>query len=123
MKQLLKWFEIPSKNFERAVNFYQKVLDVEISCVECGDEKMGCFPDDGINVSGAIIQAQDFIPGDTGVLVSLFCDGDLQNTLKIIVSQGGKIIIPKTKIEVEGRGYFAVFLDTEGNKLGLYSDI
>jgi predicted enzyme related to lactoylglutathione lyase len=29
---------------------------------------------------------------------------------------------PKTKIEVEGKGYFALFIDCEGNKEGLYGN-
>ncbi len=38
-----------------------------------------------------------------------------------ITRNGGKIIIPKTKIEAEGRGWFAVFADSEGNRIGLYA--
>lgn len=46
----------------------------------------------------------------------------MEGTLHAIVENGGKIIRPKTKIEAEGMGYFALFIDCEGNKLGLYSD-
>ena len=31
-------------------------------------------------------------------------------------------ITGKTKIEAEGRGYFAIFIDCEGNKVGLYGE-
>jgi len=31
-------------------------------------------------------------------------------------------MMPKTKIEVEGRGWFALFADSEGNRVGLYAD-
>ncbi|WP_415309781.1 hypothetical protein [Candidatus Nitrosocosmicus sp. FF01] len=38
-------------------------------------------------------------------------------TIKI-TEKGGKIVIPKT--EIPNMGYFTVFLDSEGNMLGLY---
>ncbi len=38
-------------------------------------------------------------------------------TIKI-TEKGGKIVIPKT--EKPNMGYFTVFLDSEGNMLGLY---
>ena len=51
-----------------------------------------------------------------------YLDGgsDLNNILNRIESAGGKIEIPKTQITPE-IGYFAVFIDTEGNKVALHS--
>lgn len=46
----------------------------------------------------------------------------IDNTLIDVTEQGGKVLKQKTKIEAEGRGYFALFLDSEGNRLGLYGD-
>ena len=37
-----------------------------------------------------------------------------------VLDKGGKIIIPKTKIEAENKGYFAVLEDSEGNHVGIY---
>jgi uncharacterized protein len=34
----------------------------------------------------------------------------------------GKIHTPKTKIEAEGKGFFAIIIDSEGNKIGFYTD-
>ena len=47
---------------------------------------------------------------------------EIEPTLETILKKGGKVVIPKTKIEAEGRGYFAVFVDTEGNRVGIYAD-
>ena len=33
---------------------------------------------------------------------------------------GGKVAVPKTKISDE-HGFFAIFIDSEGNKVGLHS--
>jgi predicted enzyme related to lactoylglutathione lyase len=46
----------------------------------------------------------------------------METAMTSIEKNGGKITRPKTKIEAEGRGYFALFIDNEGNKVGLYSD-
>ncbi|MBL7792689.1 MAG: hypothetical protein JNK77_10220 [Saprospiraceae bacterium] len=54
--------------------------------------------------------------------ISLLVADNIDNTIKRIEASGGKIIRAKTKIEAEGRGHFAVFLDSEGNKLGLYEN-
>ena len=37
-----------------------------------------------------------------------------------IAANGGQIIVPKTEMGPE-MGFFAIFSDTEGNKLGLHS--
>ena len=39
---------------------------------------------------------------------------------KIVEQHGGEIMIPKTP-HADESGYFAIFIDTEGNKLGLHS--
>ena len=118
MKDFIKFFEIPATDVKRAVDFYQKVFKIEITLHDWGVEKMGMFPD---NI-GSISQAEGFKPCEHGTLITLNGGEDLSNTMNIVVENGGKEIIPKTKIEAENQGYFAVFLDTEGNRIGLYSD-
>jgi predicted enzyme related to lactoylglutathione lyase len=34
---------------------------------------------------------------------------------------GGKVLVPKTAIGMEGAGHFAMISDTEGNTVGLHS--
>jgi predicted enzyme related to lactoylglutathione lyase len=118
MKKLISWVEIPCVDFERAVNFYRLVLKTDFEVIDCGREKMACFP----NGEGAISYAPGFKPGKDGALVSFNVENDLENALQSISENGGSIVQPKTKIEAEGRGYFAVFIDCEGNKVGLYGD-
>ena len=45
---------------------------------------------------------------------------DLQKVAAKIEVNGGKILVPKTEIGPD-MGFYAVFTDTEGNKLGLHS--
>jgi len=118
MKKIFYWVEIPTVDFDRAVDFYGKLLNVNLEKLDCETEKMACLPDD----AGAVCWSPDFKPSKDGVLVSMNCGTDIDGWLKRIVEYGGEIVRPKTKIEVEGRGWFALFTDTEGNQLGLYGD-
>jgi len=118
MTKLIAWVEIPAENFKRAVDFYGKVLKTDFSVFDSDSEKMACLP----GGEGAISYAPDFNPSGDGVLVSFNVPDDLEKILERIKSNGGNIVRSKTKIEAEGRGYFALFTDTEGNKIGLYGD-
>jgi predicted enzyme related to lactoylglutathione lyase len=118
MEKLIAWVEIPAKDFRRAVSFYETILDIEMSVAENEEEKMAFLP----TGEGAISYAKDFNPSKDGALVSFNARTDLDVMLKSISVNGGKMLIPKTKIESEDHGYFAVFLDCEGNRVGLYSN-
>jgi predicted enzyme related to lactoylglutathione lyase len=118
MKKLVSWVEIPAEDFKRAVNFYNTILEIELEEIDCGEEKMACFP----SGDGAVSFAPGFNPSKDGILVSLNTGNDLDNTMLRIEKNGGKVIKPKTKIQAEGRGYFSLFIDSEGNKVGLYGD-
>ena len=118
MKKLISWVEIPAIDIQRATGFYNKVLQIDMEVMDWGKEKMSCFP----TGEGAISLAPGFKPSSDGVLVSLNTEDDLDGTIERIRANGGKIVQPKTKIEAEGRGYFAIFTDCEGNKVGLYGN-
>lgn len=118
MQKLISWVEIPAADFDRAAKFYASVFNLDLQIVEGGGEKMACFP----SGEGAISFAPGFHPSKDGVLVSLNAGNQLEATLARVEKEGGQIIRPKTKIDAEGRGYFALFLDSEGNKVGLYGE-
>ena len=115
MKKLVCWVDIPSLDFSRAVKFYNGVLNINLQEFDCGEEKMACFP----TGEGAVSFSPDFKPSANGPIVNFDCGDDLDATMVRVEKLGGQIVFPKTKIEVEGRGYFALFVDTEGNRLGL----
>jgi hypothetical protein len=86
--------------------------------MDFGEEKMACFP----GGEGAISFAPNFKPGKNGALVSFNAEQDLEGAIERIRANGGTILQSKTKIEAEEQGYFAVFVDCEGNKVGLYGE-
>lgn len=120
MRRLVVSFEILSLDFDRAMKFYETIVEVKLFVYSGGNEKMACFSEDDGKSPGSISYTPGFKPSENGVLVSLNCK-EIDNLHAGITANGGEIVIPKTKIEAEGRGYFSVFIDCEGNRIRLYS--
>ncbi len=119
MEKLISWVEIPTADFDRAVNFYKKVLKLDMKGEDYGTEKMACFP----SGEGAVVYTPGYAPSQNGVIVSLLVPDSIELTAARIEEMGGRLTQPKTKIEAEGLGYFAVFLDSEGNRIGLHEKL
>jgi predicted enzyme related to lactoylglutathione lyase len=117
MDKLIAWVEIPTADFERAVKFYGSVFKLDLTPIDCGNcEKMACFP----TGEGAIIHSPHAKPSENGAIVSFTVPDSIDAAISRIEQAKGKVVIAKTKIEAEGRGYFAVCTDSENNKIGLY---
>ncbi|QYA26142.1 VOC family protein [Gramella sp. MT6] len=120
MENLINWFEIPATDFSRATTFYKVILGLDIQETKMFGTKMGFFPTDGKNVSGAIVQGEDYKPSTSGVVAFLNGGKDLQKVLDKVESASGTVIVQKTQISPE-MGYFGMFIDTEGNKMAVHS--
>ena len=120
MANVINWFEIPAVDFNRAKNFYSELLGYELKTERMGDYDMAFFSNDGEGVSGAVVYGEGYEPSDKGTLVYFNGGDDLSGMLSIVETAGGKVIVPKTLI-TKDIGYFAVFIDTEGNKIAIYS--
>jgi len=120
MKNLISIVEIPTIEFPRAVTFYQTILDTSIEKINMDGTLMGLFPGDGETVSVALINSGQYKTSMDGAVVYFNAGDDLQIVLDKIKANGGKVIVPKTDIG-SGIGFYAMFRDTEGNKVGLHS--
>lgn len=137
MTHAISWFELPSTDFDRAVEFYSSVLDDEIDVYtpeeeEAHNGRAGMFQADEGEVGGMIVETDEFtsesgatVPytptADSGPVVYLGVDGDLNDALSRVESGGGEVLIPKEEIPEMG-GHYAVVTDTEGNRVGLISE-
>ena len=119
LKSYVSWFEIPAVNFQQAVDFYNHIYDIEMEKNFDGQYAMAFFPASK-GVGGAVVAGPGSTPSDAGPLLYLNGGNNLDHILKKIEPAGGRIIMPKTLINEEA-GYFAIFIDSEGNKLALHS--
>jgi len=121
-KNAISWFEIPSTDLARAQKFYETVFNLTLIPMDMPAIKMRMFPlEDMMGVGGAIVDSGGFHKPSTtdGPLIYLNGNPDLQNVLDKVEQAGGKIMVPKTEISPE-YGFMAVFIDTEGNRIGLH---
>ena len=120
MKSYISMFEIPATDISRAINFYQALLDIKIENMDIEGMQMGILPYERQMVTGVIIKADGYKPSADGVTMYLNAGENLQVVLERVEKNGGKIIVPKT-VHADESGYFAIFLDSEGNKMALNS--
>jgi predicted enzyme related to lactoylglutathione lyase len=124
MKNAISWFEIPTKDIDRAQKFYESIFDLKMTPMDFQQIKMRMFPlDDPMNgVGGTLVQTEGFhVPSATdGPLIYLNGNPDVQIILDRVEGAGGKILVPKTKIS-DDYGDMAVFIDTEGNRVALHN--
>ncbi len=123
MRNIITWFEIPSMDIHRAKTFYEALLDTKIDDVQdFGGLKMATFqrPENSSATTGSIVQHAQYTPSHQGSL--LYFDGgqDLAPMLARVEPAGGKILQPKTLISPTV-GHMALFEDTEGNRMALFS--
>jgi predicted enzyme related to lactoylglutathione lyase len=120
-KHAIHWFEIFVSDIERAVRFYQTVLDIELRRTVEGDRPMALFGwavESG--VGGALVRQPGRAPTENGVIVYLDADGKLDASLARVERAGGQVVMPKT--DIGPPGFIALVRDTEGNLVGLHSE-
>jgi uncharacterized protein len=118
------WFEIPVTDMDRAIRFYERVLDLSLDRQTMGELDMAWFPfvAEGTGAPGTLVHApKHYAPSDKGTLIyfSAF-SGDLNVELSRVAAAGGKVLQEKTLI-TEEIGYMGLFLDTEGNRIAVHS--
>lgn len=121
----INWFEIPVADFDRAKKFYESIFDYTMPENQMGPARMGflLYSMESGGRGGAIVHNPGFYtPSANGTLVYLNCEPDLQVMLDRVEGAGGKVQQQKTKVaENESLGYWALILDTEGNRVALHS--
>ncbi len=119
MKRLTNWIEIPVTNMDRGRKFYQEIFG-GIVFHELG--MAGClnaiFPTEDRFNTGALVLGKQYQPSASGILVYLDGGKDLSLILDRVVRAGGVMLMPKTNLG-DKAGYVGMFLDSEGNRIGL----
>jgi predicted enzyme related to lactoylglutathione lyase len=140
--RLICWFEIPVFDFKRGLFFYTHVFrHLEFNITEFNGVAHAIFKPSNSSVdfsmSGALVQYEKKAGDNCGTVLLFDANSGMEEILDRVVKYGGTvlkgksliknsmddgtIIIPKTLID-GNVGYYAYFLDSEGNKMGLYSN-
>ena len=114
----LTWFDIPVTDLERAARFYGAILGVTLERYSAPRIEGALFPAPGL--SGTLLRGEGFTPSHQGSVVYLNGGADLNAVLERVTAAGGRVLLEKAEIG-GGRGFFAYFEDTEGNRVGLHS--
>ncbi len=109
-------FEISSKDYKKAIEFYKGLFGWNID--EYPGMEYGMTKADGEGgIGGGIGPAQGGAPPFVTFYVQV---DDLQTYLDKAESLGGKAIVPPTPIPEVGS--FAMFSDLDGNVIGIFKD-
>lgn len=118
MVHFINWVEIPVADMDCAVAFYGKVLGVEFQRMAIGPIQYALFPSKDRFNCGALAKGDNYQPGTQGPVVYLDGGKDLATILAKVKKAGGTITVEKMFLSDEA-GYIGMFLDTEGNQIGL----
>lgn len=115
------WFEIPVKDMDRAILFYNHVFEITLAKQDFGGLAMAWFPwnETSKGAGGSLIQDDNYKPSHEGTLV-YFSSVDVEKEINRVKKAGGKVLQQKTEISPD-IGYMALFEDTEGNRIALHS--
>jgi uncharacterized protein len=118
MRNTVVWFDIPVTDMDRAIRFYQTVTQSEMKrlTLETGKET-ALFASKDEGVTGALFKSSNDKPSEFGSRVYLNAEPSIDDWIERVKSAGGCIAVEKTKIP--GHGFFAYFIDSEGNRVGL----
>jgi predicted enzyme related to lactoylglutathione lyase len=134
----LVWIQIPTENIKRAAEFYSNVFGFGFFFEELNNIPHAVFqPDTKGNrpVNGALIEVKKKAGEEQGCVLFFDATGKFEFLIESIERNGGKMLVPKTLIKKkideksgyipntyidDKPGYFAHFIDSEGNKMGLY---
>lgn len=115
------WFEIPSSDFDRAIRFYETILQTTLNRQFFGPTELAMFPYEPPAVSGCITPPEDAPrTSPDGVVIYLNADPSLDAVLARVDTAGGSVTQGRTELP-PGMGCYAKIADTEGNTVGLHA--
>ncbi len=114
------WFDINVANLDRAKKFYETVFNVELTDapIEWGKQSFFPFNHESPNISGALVEKADFVPSSNNTVVYFETEDNIAEEQRI-EKAGGKVVQPK--MSIGEFGFISIFIDTEGNTVGLHS--
>ncbi len=114
------WFDIPTRDLDRAVRFYSAVLGTQLKKEQAGPGvAIAVLPSAEGSIGGCLVQNIDTRPSESGPLLYLNTQGRLEEALNAVDKYGGKVLAARHSISPFG--FRAIVLDSEGNRIALHS--
>lgn len=137
--KMIRWFEVPVEDLERAVEFYSNVFKVDFDVNIFSGFRHAIFKsrESALELSGALVEIGKFNQEQIGPILFFDANSGMSDMLERVEENNGKVLLKKTLIRnvnvdgsfiipktlIDGKsGYFSYVMDSEGNKLGLYSN-
>jgi predicted enzyme related to lactoylglutathione lyase len=114
------YFEIPVIDMDRAIDFYQSLLEIGLERGTIHGYEMAFFPfdNDGVGISGALAKGDVYRPSIDGVFLYLQIE-DIDAIISKAVNLGSEVLLEKTEAE---NCFVAEIKDSEGNRICLKQD-
>jgi predicted enzyme related to lactoylglutathione lyase len=117
----LTWFEIPVADLDRAEVFYSALCGQPLKRETIGESTIAVFPKSADGVGGCLFfSPKGPAPSQDGTLVYLPAQPSLNAALGRVEKAGGKVTLPPVALPGD-MGFFAHFVDCEGNRVGLHA--
>lgn len=116
-------FEVPAKDLNRAKQFYSKVfgwgtydMDDKNTMVSTTETDQNGFP-----VKPGAINGSIYLPDKSKTPTFVIDVPNLEEHIKMVTENGGKLV--DEPVTIENMGRYARFVDPEGNLVGLWETL
>ncbi|WP_237155433.1 VOC family protein [Oryzibacter oryziterrae] len=122
MHHLSNWIEIPVTDMARARRFYEALTGAELTEFDFGPFRYAMFGTQDRFNAGALVKGEGYDPSPAGPVIYLDASGRIDELAVRLTQLGATILMPKTFLSDEA-GEVVLFLDSEGNRLGLQAPV
>ena len=118
-KDFTVWMEIPVRDLDKSVAFYNAVFETELNVDTSGPNPMAMFvpQDPKTGVAGHLYPGEPAKPG-TGPTIHIAAPEGLEAAMARVTENGGEVVSEIIEIPV---GKFVYCLDPDGNSIGLFN--
>lgn len=110
------WHGVVTTNVDKATAFYSEVLGWKVEKVPMGDDTATMFSAGGVPLAHVMAVPMPGVPSHIDNYLRV---DDVDATLKLVVKNGGKVVVPGTDIPV---GRFAVVSSPSGAMLSVFHE-
>ena len=114
------WFDLNVANLDRAKKFYETVFNVKLTDapIQWGKQSFFPFSPESSDISGALVEKDGFVASSNNTIIYFETEDNISEEQRI-EKAGGKVVQPK--MNIGEFGFISIFIDTEGNTIGLHS--